>query len=83
LSLISTDQIEDTIKNHAKSTDDGFQWRPEILPQTPAGRIGQYVGRRVCFCIVTVWARQVMRVREWGHVFGTFPELLTPEEKLQ
>jgi hypothetical protein len=27
--------------------------------------------------------RQVMRVREWGHVFGTFPGLLTPEGKLQ
>lgn len=32
---------------------------------------------------MTVWARQVMRVREWGHVFGTFPGLLAPEEKLQ
>ena len=28
---------------------------------------------------MTVWARQVMKVRERGHVFGTFPRLLSSQ----
>jgi hypothetical protein len=40
-------------------------------------RIGQCAdGERMLQRPMTVWARQIMRVRERGHVFGTFPRLV-------